>query len=351
MSIWENSSQIVTSSPRINTRFSKQERINTIGSQDKSPKREESRPNLQNKNITPRQHNTKVIKKTNKIPIIIINVQISGKVQTMTLAQRTTSPPEKKFNIDKQYPKRIHTSHSLLLLGDSHIRGLTEKISCNLANSFGVMGTIKPNADIMGITSSRYITPTNLTKHDIIIFYGGTRDISRNNSKNGLHALKEFVKRASNTNVILLEAPHRYDLPILSCVNQEVKLFNKRMQSLMIPFNHVKVINIRTEREHHTRNGLHLNKNGKYWIANNLAKEIKNSYLPPNNNPPIVLQWKNNNINTTQQNNAETPNMMCHDLEPPSWRRCRLETGLQEPKMPKRMDQGNNQLKPQNKYH
>ena len=116
----------------------------------------------------------------------------------MTLAQRTTSPPEKKFNIDKQYPKRIHTSHSLLLLGDSHIRGLTEKISCNLANSFGVMGTIKPNADIMGITSSRYITPTNLTKHDIIIFYGGTRDISRNNSKNGLHALKEFVQRASN---------------------------------------------------------------------------------------------------------------------------------------------------------
>ena len=58
MSIWENSSRIATSSPRINTRFNKQERINTIGSQDKSPKREGSRPNLQHKNITPRQHNT-----------------------------------------------------------------------------------------------------------------------------------------------------------------------------------------------------------------------------------------------------------------------------------------------------
>jgi len=98
----------------------------------------------------------------------------------MTLAQRATSPPEKKSNIDKQYLTRFHISHNLLLLGDSHIRGLTEKISCNLGNSFSVMGTIKPNADIKGITSSRYFTPTNLTKHDMIIFYGGTRDISRN---------------------------------------------------------------------------------------------------------------------------------------------------------------------------
>ena len=89
------------------------------------------------------------------------------------------------------------------------------------------------------------------------------------------------------------------------------------MQSLMTPFKHAKVINTPTEREHHTRHGLHINKKGKYWIANNLVKEIKNSYLPLNNNPPIVLQWKNNNINTTQQNNSEMPNKMCRDMEPP----------------------------------
>ena len=112
-----------------------------------------------------------------------------------------------------------------------------------------VTGITKPNTDIKGITSPRHFTPDNLTKHDTIIFYGGTRDISRNESKIGLHSLKEFAHMTSNTNVILLEAPPRYDLPLSSCVNTAVKLFNKRMRSLMTPFNHVKVLGISAERE------------------------------------------------------------------------------------------------------
>jgi hypothetical protein len=138
------------------------------------------------------------------------------------------------------------------LLGDSHIRGIAEGIGCSLGNSFGVIGITKPNADIKGITSPKHFTPANLTKHDTIIFCGGTRDISRNESKSGLCSLKEFAQRTSNTNVILLEAPLRYDLPLSSCVYIEVKLFNKRMQSLMTPFSHVKVVSTYTEREHHT---------------------------------------------------------------------------------------------------
>ena len=53
----------------------------------------------------------------------------------------------------------------------------------------------------------------NLTKEDSIIFFGGTRDISKNEAKNGLRSLKEFTQRTTNTKLILLEAPHRYDLP------------------------------------------------------------------------------------------------------------------------------------------
>jgi len=143
-----------------------------------------------------------------------------------------------------------------------------------------------------------------MTKHDTVIFCGGTRDISRNESKSGLYSLKEFAQRTSNTNVILLEAPVRYDLPLSSCVNIEVKLFNKRMRSLMTPFSHFKVVSTYTEREHHTRHGLHLNKKGKHWITDNLVKEIRNLYFPVNINPPIVLQWKDIKGNTTQQSYA-----------------------------------------------
>jgi hypothetical protein len=94
-----------------------------------------------------------------------------------------------------------------VLLGDSHIRGLAERIGCSLGNSFSAVGITKPNADIKEITSPKQFTPKNLTKQDTIIFCGGTRDISRNESKRGLRSLKEFAQRTSNTNIILLEAP------------------------------------------------------------------------------------------------------------------------------------------------
>ena len=199
----------------------------------------------------------------------------------MTSYQRKPLPRERKSNTDKQYATQINTKHNLLLLGDSHTRGLAQRMSCSLDNSFSVTGITKPNADIEGITSPRHFAPDNLTKHDTVIFCGGTRDISRNESKSGLCSLKKFVQRTSNTNVILLETPLRYELPLSSCVNFEVRLFNKRMRSLMSPFNHVKVASMSTEREHHTRHGLHLNKKGKHWVASNLVTEIKNLYLPP----------------------------------------------------------------------
>ena len=132
----------------------------------------------------------------------------------------TTLVWERKPNTDKRYAAtRTDTNHKLLLLGDSHTRGLAERIGCSLGNSFSVIGITKPNADIKRITSPRHFTPANLTQHDKIILCGGTRDISRNESKSGLCSLKEFAQRTSNTNVILLEAPLRYDLPLSSCVN------------------------------------------------------------------------------------------------------------------------------------
>jgi len=59
--------------------------------------------------------------------------------------------------------------------------------------NFSVTGITKQNADINGIISPRHFAPDNLTKQDMIIFCGGTRDIGRNESKSGLCSLKEFA--------------------------------------------------------------------------------------------------------------------------------------------------------------
>jgi hypothetical protein len=48
-----------------------------------------------------------------------------------------------------------------------------------------VTGITKPNADIEAITSPLHLKTENLTKEDLIIFYDGTKDISRNEAKKG----------------------------------------------------------------------------------------------------------------------------------------------------------------------
>jgi hypothetical protein len=156
----------------------------------------------------------------------------------------------------------------ILVAGDSHVRGLSDKARNCLDDTFSVFSITKPNADIESITSPVHLKTGNLTKEDLIIFLGGTKDISRNEAKKGLHSLRDFTQRTINTNLILLGAPHRYDLSPQLCVNTEVKLYNKRLQSLVSVSNHVRVLSTPTERRYYTRHGLHLNKKGGDWLVN-----------------------------------------------------------------------------------
>jgi hypothetical protein len=165
----------------------------------------------------------------------------------------------------------------------------------------------------MVILKESHFLPDNLKKQDLIIFCGGINDISKNESTKGFHSLKAFVQRTVNTNVMLLEVPHRYDLPSFSCVNTEVKLFNKKLHCLEFIFKHVRSYRFPTERMHHTNHGLHLNKKGKSWIANNIVKEIKALFLPHRAPLPIVLPWKSSNFNMFQHNKGsmnETPSVV-----------------------------------------
>ena len=54
------------------------------------------------------------------------------------------------------------------------------------------------------------------------------------------------------------------------------------------------------ERRFHTNHGLHLNKQGKDWIARNLVKVIRNLHLPGKSTPPIMLPWRDIKENVNQ---------------------------------------------------
>jgi hypothetical protein len=297
--VCENKPRAKNNSQKENMMHTEQDCFIIKESQEELNRKTKVQHNLQNRRLTRQQTNIKEEIVTYTIPSII-NGRLSRENASESVNLRTSLQKRVKLNTLKETVTVAHRRHKILIIGDSHVRGLSDKVSNGLDDAFSVTGITKPNADTEGIISSLHLLIDNLTKKDLIIFYGGTKDISRNESRKGLCFLKAFAQRTVNTNVILLGAPHRYDLPSFSCVNTEVKLFNRRLQSLMFIFNHVRFFSIFTERIHHTNHGLHLNKKGKDWRVSNLVKEIRNLYLPHRISLPIVLPWKDVNENILQ---------------------------------------------------
>ena len=55
-----------------------------------------------------------------------------------------------------------------------------------------------------------------------------------------------------------MSVPHRHDLSEWSCVNSEVKAFNRKLVKLMKPYKHVIVVKVDLDRKFFTRQGLHM---------------------------------------------------------------------------------------------
>ena len=76
------------------------------------------------------------------------------------------------------------------------------------------------------ITNSAKKETEHMMEKDMVIVCGGVNNISKNESIKGLKHTTQFMQNRRNTNVIIMNAPHRFDLEELLCVNKEIKVFN-----------------------------------------------------------------------------------------------------------------------------
>jgi hypothetical protein len=89
----------------------------------------------------------------------------------------------------------------------------------NLDDNYSVYGFVKPGVNIASQISSMAADINLLMKNDLIIFWGGSNDVSKTNSQEGLKHLVNFVQSISRTNIFLMCVPLQYDVPEWSCVN------------------------------------------------------------------------------------------------------------------------------------
>ena len=77
------------------------------------------------------------------------------------------------------------------------------------------------------------------------------------------------------TNIIIINAHHRYDLSATLCVNNEVLNFNWKLRKRMKIYDHMSIIDPGQIRDHITINGLHMNHKGKETAEKKNLKILK----------------------------------------------------------------------------
>jgi len=58
---------------------------------------------------------------------------------------------------------------------------------------------------------------------------GGASNTGKNKMTEGLKYMTNFVKKRKNTNVVIMRMSHRFDLEVLLCADDEVKVFNRKI--------------------------------------------------------------------------------------------------------------------------
>jgi hypothetical protein len=86
-------------------------------------------------------------------------------------------------------------NHKILIIGDSHGRDCTSKVKYNLDSGFEVQGVIKPSASLTAITNSVNDEVKLLIKKGVLIVWGGTRDLGKNETTKGLNQLEDLKEK------------------------------------------------------------------------------------------------------------------------------------------------------------
>jgi hypothetical protein len=108
-----------------------------------------------------------------------------------------------------------------------------------------------------------------------------------------------FITDNKHTNIILITAPHRYDLIQASCVNNKITLFNTKLRKMTKVHHNTFILEMPNVRNLFTNHGLHLIGQGKEKLPNQIVCHVY-SILDQKLGSPIDLKWKKNRSRRVQ---------------------------------------------------
>ena len=183
-----------------------------------------------------------------------------------------------------------------VIIGDSLARNFAAGLQRQLGRKCTVTGYVKPGAGMKLIVQSGKEEIEKLHGADVVVVWGGSNDISKQNCQEALRQLSKFAEKCQDVNMIVMLAPQRHDLMPSSCVNSEVFRFNRLLRKRMKLYTKTKILGTDLNRDCFTKHGLHMNFLGKDQLIMKLAGMIE-SVTVKNSGHSIELQWKGTGIN------------------------------------------------------
>ena len=155
---------------------------------------------------------------------------------------------------------------------------------------FEVSVWIKPGANTEESVNTLEKDLKCLSKKDVIVINGGANDIGsmRNQTDMVLIKMAQFMQKHSNSNIIVVNIPHRYDLDRNSVINLEIQAVNRKLNKMAKIFSHVAIAETDLNRKYFTQHGMHLNKSGKEWLSKLIATQICRLVNSINRDVPVI---------------------------------------------------------------
>lgn len=163
----------------------------------------------------------------------------------------------------------------ILIMADSHGRGIAANLLASVKSEFSVTSIVKPGAKTREVLANTTNVSENLKKEDAIVIISGSNDVARNESKQIIRSLAKNLPKLKNNKVCLIDVPKRHDLNDQSCVNLEINNVNKKLKKLSKLYNNIELIETgKIDRKFFTNHGQHLNNLGKELLSDNIMSAI-----------------------------------------------------------------------------
>jgi len=160
----------------------------------------------------------------------------------------------------------------IVVLSDSHGRGLSSRLGQQLRGSSCVTGSVHPSAPFHQVCKGLPSLSSQLTTKDTVVLLAGANDIYRNELNNARQHLVKSLNALKHTKTIVIGVPHRHDLQELSCVNVEIEKANRQFQKISRGYTNCKFLDVSGfNRNLFTNHGLHLNDSGKDSLCSKIV--------------------------------------------------------------------------------